>query len=987
MFRKPRITAPPRLIPAGESPFPLVPVPVPVPQTNAVANSDPIQIASSPPSPKRQKMASEPTQTPAKTPGKAIGKPKQSLLTPYAVGNGKKMAFKPATSTGKSGAKKNGNTSILSFFKPSTPTADVKTPAKGSTEGIKATIVVKGEQNDDLFIRHGGYELDLSEPEDEDDGDDSAWSVERTRAGELQLAKGDDDLYSSPVRVKHSRPWPPSADSKEGYELDVAMNEDVMDEIESTAPPRATLPENLPSAGAETLDSKEPESPPKFNPASLKLDGSRSFLFSKKGSTTTPFKSSKQTRSGSFPGSSAEEVDSNDQKDGNIALIDERADRSIGEFVSKRAEDRNSEKVSSKRTREQAFTKTTEAPSDSPMKEGAEDASPLEVEVKLEDCNVTPKARKRDGSAFEEEEYEDIEDFSEEPNFEEQEAFMFDPASRAEAGYEDFDGDLEYFESLPRADEIEDSTPSEAVKCPICAINIGALLENDKNDHVNHCLDGTPIPLPTPQSKSIIFPTPGATNLTSSFFGRAPVITPSSSSSKPSAFTKLMSTNSESQAWASAAKSEVDSRGKKAADRKCPFYKILFNGPVTVDAFRYGAVPGCQAYFLSHFHSDHYIGLSSKWSHGPIYCSRVTANLVRSKLGVDPKYVRELPWEEWADFGVEGIRVRGLDANHCPGSMLFLFEEIKKGGKRILHCGDFRARPEHLRHPLLTPGKEGLKGQKIDVVYLDTTYLNPKYAFPAQDGVIEACATMCVKLQKEAATGIEEPIIGKKSTMGSFMTSANHAPSKKKGRLLIIVGTYSIGKERICLGIAKALGTKIFAPPNKLKICRQIEDPILDNLLTSNPHEAQVHMTPLMDIQIETLQEYLNTFKPHFDRIVGFRPSGWNYRPPNSRLTDSPAVNTVLYGAAWRSEYSTEEMTPMRGSGREVKCFGVPYSEHSSFRELTMFICGLNVVRVVPTVNIGSAKRRDEMKVWIQKWEVEKRKNGLFNVDDGEGKW
>lgn len=913
-----------------------------------------------------------------------MGKPKQSLLTPYAVGNGKKMAFKPATSTGKSGVKKSGNTSILSFFKPATPTADVKTPAKGLAKGIKAATVVKGEQNDDLFIRHGGYELDLSEPED-DDGDDSAWSVERTLAGELQLAKGDDDLYSSPVRVKHSRPWPPSADNKENDELDVAM----MDEIESTAPLTDTLSGNPPS-GAETLDSKAPGSPPKFNPASLKLDGSSSFLFSKKVSTTTPFKKLRQTRPGSSSGSSTEEAGSSDQ-DGDIALMDKRADRSIGEFTSKRAEDGSFEKIPPKRTREQAFmeetAETTEAPSDSPMKESVEDASPSEAEAKLEDCNITPKARKREGSAFEEEEYEDIDDFSEEPNFEEQEAFRFDPASRAEAGYEDFDGDLEYFKSLPKTDEIEDSTPSEAVKCPICAINIGALPENDKNDHVNHCLDGTPIPLPTPPSKTIISPRTGATNLTSSFFGRAPVITPSSSSSKPSAFTKLMSTNSESQAWASAAKAEVDSRGKKAVDRTCPFYKILFNGPVTVDAFRYGAVPGCQAYFLSHFHSDHYIGLSSKWSHGPIYCSRVTANLVRSKLGVDPKYVRELPWEEWADFGVEGIRVRGLDANHCPGSMLFLFEETKKRGKRILHCGDFRAHPEHLRHPLLTPGEEGLKGQKIDVVYLDTTYLNPKYAFPAQDGVIEACATMCVKLQKEAETGIEEPITGKKSTMGSFMTSTNHSPSKKKGRLLIIVGTYSIGKERICLGIAKALGTKIFAPPNKLKICRQLEDPILDNLLTSNPHEAQVHMTPLMDIQIETLQEYLNTFKPHFDRIVGFRPSGWNYRPPNSRLTDSPAVNTVLYGAAWRSEYSTEEMAPMRGSGREVKCFGVPYSEHSSFRELSMFICGLNVVRVIPTVNIGSAKRRDEMRVWIQKWEVEKRKNGLFSADDGIGKW
>jgi hypothetical protein len=70
-----------------------------------------------------------------------------------------------------------------------------------------------------------------------------------------------------------------------------------------------------------------------------------------------------------------------------------------------------------------------------------------------------------------------------------------------------------------------------------------------------------------------------------------------------------------------------------------------------------------------------------------------------------------------------------------PGSCLFLFEGRQTvnagdsaykssfvGSERVfryLHCGDFRASPQHVMHP-------AVHGKRIDHVYLDTTYLDPK---------------------------------------------------------------------------------------------------------------------------------------------------------------------------------------------------------------------------------------------------------------------
>ncbi|KAL8365969.1 hypothetical protein RB595_004648 [Gaeumannomyces hyphopodioides] len=602
---------------------------------------------------------------------------------------------------------------------------------------------------------------------------------------------------------------------------------------------------------------------------------------------------------------------------------------------------------------------------------------------------------------------------------------------------------------------LEDPGVAESC-CPICDASLAGVTADQATVHVNSCLDGNPTPLPRPPStpvKAASPPRDGGDGIDSSRvskrFARAAVARPGQAnpislggagpvpSPGISAFSKLISGRAEDTAWAAAAASEHASRGKQAYERTCPFYKIMPGLSICVDAFRYGAVEGCKAYFLSHFHSDHYIGLTANWTHGPIYCSKVTGSLIKSQLRTAAKYVVELDFEErFVVPGTNGVAVTMIPANHCPGSSLFLFEKTTPGRpgdrprvQRILHCGDFRACPAHSGHALLRPritdaasGK--IRTQKIDVCYLDTTYLNPRYSFPPQDDVIRSCAELCAALNRglrEKNDAVWADVLRRRpgnpasETLSRFFTSGDSttSPSQANGsstaaaagdppnalsalldsrsRLLVVCGTYSIGKERICKAIAQALRTKIFASPAKIRIIGQLGDPELAALMTSKPAEAQVHMQMLAEIRAETLADYLAAHRAHFGRVVGFRPSGWNYRPAGTAANaaaqpSSVATASLLHGGAWRPAYTSRHLVPQRGSSGEAMCFGVPYSEHSSFRELALFLMSLQIEKVVPTVNVGSEVGRKRMKAWTDRWLSERRRGGLVTIlqDPGE---
>lgn len=107
---------------------------------------------------------------------------------------------------------------------------------------------------------------------------------------------------------------------------------------------------------------------------------------------------------------------------------------------------------------------------------------------------------------------------------------------------------------------------------------------------------------------------------------------------------------------------ETKSNGKKY---KLPKFKLIPGTPFSVDAFSYGPIDRVTGYFLTHFHSDHYKGLSNKFFIGQdgikLYCSQVTGNLVRKELRIREEFITTLSIGQI--YIIEGIHVGVFDAN------------------------------------------------------------------------------------------------------------------------------------------------------------------------------------------------------------------------------------------------------------------------------------------------------------------------------------
>jgi DNA cross-link repair 1B protein len=96
-------------------------------------------------------------------------------------------------------------------------------------------------------------------------------------------------------------------------------------------------------------------------------------------------------------------------------------------------------------------------------------------------------------------------------------------------------------------------------------------------------------------------------------------------------------------------------------------------------------------HFLTHFHSDHYEGLSPRWDYSDIHCTHQTKKYLLNKY---PKLENIYSYDYYKTYTLTiaeeeeiDIEFTFFDAKHIPGAASILFKGYMG---TILFTGDFR---------------------------------------------------------------------------------------------------------------------------------------------------------------------------------------------------------------------------------------------------------------------------------------------------------
>ena len=289
--------------------------------------------------------------------------------------------------------------------------------------------------------------------------------------------------------------------------------------------------------------------------------------------------------------------------------------------------------------------------------------------------------------------------------------------------------------------------------------------------------------------------------------------------------------------------------------------------------------------FVTHAHEDHLCGIGSVRPPRSVHCSALTAKLIVAK---HPQLrpcicVHEIG----SEVTVENVKIHILDAGHTAGSVMFLFILDHGQGKKILHTGDLRAEDHIIDNAkIFAP---------IDRLYLDCTYALERFNIPPRSVVAQFIIDQVRRALKEHA--------------------------------LVIMGTYTVGKEEIIRDVAQSVGAKVWADQTRARTLQYVFGKT--DILTENKEEAKIHVA-FLGGKLSASVSYAR--ENGVSKLLSVQMTGWSAK------------------SGWR----TPEIVKI--DDVEITGYWVPYSDHSSKAELLKFVEALQPINITPTTEQRKAK-------------------------------
>lgn len=110
----------------------------------------------------------------------------------------------------------------------------------------------------------------------------------------------------------------------------------------------------------------------------------------------------------------------------------------------------------------------------------------------------------------------------------------------------------------------------------------------------------------------------------------------------------------------------------------------------------------------------------------------------------------------------------------------------------------------------------------MEIIFHFSRYLSSKYEFQPQDDSVKQAINECAMFMQRCTISGQKP--------------------------LIVVGAYTIGKEKVWLGIAQSFNFKVYVDAKRMETVRCVADPSILDVVVDSPEKANVHVLPLANI-------------------------------------------------------------------------------------------------------------------------------------------